>query len=50
MVGDLDGDKPLTGEQQVEGQVETHASTRSDLDGDKPTNQPIIDQTGGNDS
>jgi len=50
MVGDLDGDKPLTAEQQVEGRVETHAATRTDLDGGKPTNQPIIDQTDGNDS
>jgi|GEM_PF-2423614 len=50
MVGDLDGDKPLTADQQVEGQVETHASTRSDLDGGKPTNQPVFDQTDGNDS
>ncbi|TYC66068.1 hypothetical protein FMN63_27405 [Stappia sp. BW2] len=50
MVGDLDGDKPLTAEQQVTGDAVNHASTSMDLNGDEPTNQPIIDTTNGNDS
>ncbi len=50
MVGDLDGDEPLTAEQQVEGRVENHASTKMDLDGNQATNQPLMDKTDGNDS
>ena len=45
MVGDLDGDKPLTAAQQVEGQ----APTTDPVSGDEPTNQPMIDTTQGND-
>jgi hypothetical protein len=50
MVGDLDGDKPLTAEQQVTGDAENHASTKMDLDGNQATNQPLMDTTDGNDS
>ncbi|MEE4012324.1 hypothetical protein V1T76_09700 [Roseibium sp. FZY0029] len=50
MVGDLDGDKPLTAEQQVTGKAENHASTKKDLDGNQATNQPLMDTTDGNDS
>ena len=50
MMGDLDGDEPLTAEQQAEGRVENHASTKMDLDGNQATNQPLMDKTDGNDS